>query len=165
MGWSAIDPKEKDLSSKHSKSIKNKKGEYLDASSNMRHYGNMRFAELTLFTLLTAGLLAIFVSATNPYKLPMDIPLRLSGLILSLVFLVLQERSSKQFEHYLQRAKALEKSLGYRQHLRCPPPGLFGYRFLTTQNAARTLYLSAAAFWGASLYLALYRFLQVILAL
>ena len=33
--------------------------EYKELNNNIRFYGNMRFAQLTLFSALTAGLLAI----------------------------------------------------------------------------------------------------------
>jgi hypothetical protein len=47
----------------------NPKDEYLDASNNARLFQTLRFAELTIFAALTAGLLnALFVRAV-PFRL------------------------------------------------------------------------------------------------
>ncbi len=40
--------------------------EYLDASNNVRHHGNLRFAQLTLFSALTGGLMAVVFGRQPP---------------------------------------------------------------------------------------------------
>ena len=79
--------------------------EYLDVSSNMRTYTNLRFAQMTIFAAITAGLLAIIFDHNN-LQAPSTIQLlKFVGIILSLVFWVFEERAADSYFYYLRRAK------------------------------------------------------------
>lgn len=123
------------------------KDEYLDVSENMRHYGNMRFAQLTLFAGITAGLLSIMVAGSPPSgSLKVTIPL--GGLVVTFAFWIIEERAALFFHSYRRRSVELEQLLGYRQHTNRPEGKL-----VTAANAVRLLFLGTAVFWLAQLLL------------
>ena len=120
--------------------------EYKDLSDNMRHYGNMRFAQLTLFGALTAGLLTV-VFTTDPR--PSDLVRRLlkaCGVVTAVVFWVMEERAGDYWHHYRRRAVKLEEQLGYQQYTTRPTRWL-----ANATNAVRMLYAFIFLFWVMTL--------------
>lgn len=98
--------------------------EYLDATNKIRHYGTLRFAELTIYIAITAGLL------------------------ITILFWMLQERTMLYWYHFTSRAVEFEKDLGFKQYSTRPRAGL-----VTGQNTVRTLFLVMAVFWTVALVL------------
>lgn len=120
------------------------RAEYLDASSNVRHHGNLRFAQLTLFSVLTGALIGVIFGHTPP-PLPalVQVSLELLGLIVAGAFLVIEWRTGIYWEHYRARAATLELLLGYQQYQLLPRrTGL-----ITARNATRALYFVVIALW------------------
>jgi len=117
------------------------KDEYLDASENMRTHSTMRFAHLTLFIAITAGLLNSLLSGHTPPD-NMRLALKTGGLLTVVVFWMIEERVTDYFHHYRRRAVTLEKVLGYSQYTSCPQR-----KWFTATNAVRLLFGALAHLW------------------
>ena len=96
--------------------------EYKDLSENMRDYGNRRFALMTLFIALTAGLLSIDFAQDPPLSSQVRCALKLVGSITSIVFWIMEERAADYWHHFRRRAVELEEVLGYKQYQERPEP-------------------------------------------
>ena len=122
------------------------KDEYLDASSNARLFQTLRFAELTIFAALTAGLLnALFVRAA-PLPAPAGAVIKVAGLFITLLFLILEERTMEYWSHFVNRAAKLEKDLGFKQYSTRPRAGVGSSR-----NAIRLFFVVMIILWTAAL--------------
>lgn len=119
-----------------------KKDEYLDVSNNLRQWNTLRFAELTVFMALTAGLLSALFIGKGAQMLEAGVFLKSAGIGSTLVFLVLQERTMAWFHAFLRRAVELERDLEFRQYSDVPRVRVF-----TSHNAIRLLFLMILAFW------------------
>lgn len=115
--------------------------EYLDASANVRHHGNLRFAQLTLFSALTGGLLSIMFGQKAQPALLKGV-LESLGIVLSICFFVIEYRTTAYWYHYRNRAAELEKSLQYTQYSTLP-----FRRHLTAANAVKLFYASVILLW------------------
>ena len=120
--------------------------EYLDASSNVRHWSTLRFAQLTIYIALTAGLLNILLGRGAPATGRTAIAIELAGVLTTLVYWVLQERTMLYWYAFVRRAAELEPGLGFRQYTSRPRSGPF-----SSSNAMRALFLVMFLFWTASL--------------
>lgn len=123
------------------------KDEYLDASNNARLFQTLRFAELTIFAALTAGLLnALFVRAV-PLPAYAGAMIKVAGLFITLLFLVLQERTMLYWYHFVRRAAELEKKLGFKQYSTRPHAGVG-----SGSNAMRLFFAVMIILWTASFF-------------
>lgn len=122
--------------------------EYLDTSANMRQYGNMRFAQLTLFVAITAGLLNMVFVSTTPLSQWAKLALEVSGGLVGIAFWIMEERAARYFHNYRRRAVELEKVLGFKQHTTRSEG-----KFVTSANAVRVLFAAMILFWVLSLVL------------
>lgn len=124
------------------------KDEYVDVSNNLRHWNTLRFAELTVFIALTAGLLSALYIGKGGQLYEAGILLKSAGIGSTLVFLVLQERTMAWFHAFLRRSIELERQLGFHQYRDVPR-----VRVLTSRNAIRLLFLMILVLWvGALLF-------------
>jgi hypothetical protein len=117
--------------------------EYSDVSENMRHYGNLRFAQLTLFMTATAAAIAALTTLNPPLVGWRQVAVALVGLVVSLVFSIIEERSTDMWHHYRRRAEKLEQVLGFKQYSTRK-----GARFISATNAVRLLHWGSAAAWA-----------------
>lgn len=69
--------------------------------------------------------------------------LKLFGLIATLAFFIMEERTALFWRSFRVRAVQLERLLGFRQYTDQPPRR----KLITAHNATRLLYIAAAAFW------------------
>lgn len=67
----------------------NPEEEYKDVSSNIRHYGSTRFVLLTLFSSLSAPLIAALFLSSNMVEPPTKMILKILGLVLVVAFAVM----------------------------------------------------------------------------
>jgi hypothetical protein len=118
------------------------KDEYKDLSDNMRHYGNLRFAQLTIFIASTAALLNATLTSSLPFTTESRFLLKIGGVITTIVFWVIEERAADYWHHFRRRAVELEKQLGYQQYTTRPTR-----TFITATNAVRLFYASILVFW------------------
>ena len=126
----------------------NSKDEYKELNNNLRFYGNMRFAQLTLFSAITAAFLTIVFTIEPKILEPTRTILKVGGMLVTIVFWVMEERSTGYALHFSKRIIELEKSLGYK--------GWTGRKMGTVAlfsatNAVRLLYLCIFAFWLISI--------------
>jgi hypothetical protein len=115
--------------------------EYQDVSENMRHYGNMRFAQMTLFAAITAGLTSAIINDKTPYQW-LGVIVGFGGAVATSIFWVLEERAADYWHHYVRRAIELEKTLGYAQYSKRPVKN-----YVTATNAVRVFYAGTLLFW------------------
>jgi dipeptide/tripeptide permease len=120
--------------------------EYFDTSANMRQYANMRFAQLTLTVAATGALIATLAGHDKPVSDDLATVLKTVGVIVALVFWVMEERAADYWHHFANRAVSLEQVLGFEQYSRRPVQKLF-----TATNAARLLYFGVLALWAVAL--------------
>jgi hypothetical protein len=115
--------------------------EYEQLGENMRHYANVRFAQLTLFFLLTSGLIALSYKPGSQDQASKSDHVHGSqagalqsafaehdsgstngtrtlcflGALSALAFLLMEERASDWWHHFQERAHQIEERLGMRQ--------------------------------------------------
>jgi hypothetical protein len=122
--------------------------EYLDVSNNIRHFGTTRFAELTIYIALIAGMLNVTFGRFTPITPEVSIGLKITGLLITILFWTLQERTMKYWYAFMDRAVELEKELGFKQYSARPRPGI-----ITGHNAVRSFFAIMFLFWSISLVL------------
>jgi dipeptide/tripeptide permease len=122
------------------------KEEYKDLSDNMRHYANMRFAQLTIFVALTGALIVVNFSKDAPDSHLAKTVLKVAGIFIATMFWIMEERAADYWHHFRKRAVELEDLLGYRQYKDRPTR-----RFLTATNASRAIYVGVIVFWISAL--------------
>ena len=123
-----------------------KRMEYQECCLNMRHYGNMRFAQLTLFFALNAGLISVFVRDTRIDQ-ALAFALKLIGIVGSLCFCLMDFRAASYWAEFRKRAVALEEELDLYQYRN----GLQHCGIWTASNATRLLLGMAALVWFLAL--------------
>ncbi len=122
------------------------KVEYLDVSSNLRHWNTLRFAELTIFIAVTGALMNITFGGkiTQPFTTIM----KLAGMLVTIFFLILQERTMSWWYRFVERATELEQILGFQQYRTRP----HGHK-LTGRVAMRLFFYTIILFWVVSVFL------------
>jgi hypothetical protein len=124
------------------------KDEYLDASANARHFQTLRFAELTIFIVMTGGLLNALFVRTAPLPTHASAIIKLTGLLGTGLFLILEERTMLYWYNFVNRAAELEKELGFKQYSMRPRAGL-----ASGKNAVRLFFVILLLFWLTALLL------------
>ena len=120
--------------------------EYQQLNENMRHYGNMRFAQLTLYFAFTAALVAAIFTTDPPLTAGIRVTLKHVGMIGSIAFGVMEERATCYWHSLYKRAVKLESALGYEQHSNRPAA-----RFLSATSAVRLLIWGGSLLWFLSI--------------
>ena len=118
---------------------------YKDLSENMRQYTNMRFAQLTIFVALTGSL--VVVGFGGSLAKPNSIVLAVVGILIAVVFWVMEERAADFWHHFKDRAVELESQLNYRQYTDLPTAK--GKGWISATNATRLFHYGAILFWIA----------------
>ncbi len=116
--------------------------EYKDLSDNMRHYANIRFAQLTLYFALTGALVTAVYTVDPPLGDNLRLVLKLVGVLASGAFGVMEERAADYWHHFRRRAVEIEEHLGYRQYTARPAARVF-----SATNAARVMVWSGVPLW------------------
>lgn len=116
--------------------------EYKDLSDNMRHYANMRFAQLTLYFALTAGLVTVVFAVHPPLDNVLRLWLNIVGAVGAASFGVIEERAADYWHHFRRRAVELEKQLCYKQYTDRSVA-----KWFTATNAARVLVWGGLLLW------------------
>ena len=124
--------------------------EYSDLSTNMRHYGNMRFAQLTIFIAITGALLKFRFESNSSLPCVIKQLVALGGLIISVVFLIMEISSSYLWAHFARRAAELETRLGYYQYSTLLGAPKFNVRPSTW--AIGILFLFVLFFWAVVIF-------------
>ena len=127
-------------------SDENLKDEYLDTSNNVRHFQTIRFAQMTIFIAITGGILNILFGRTEPLSAYATIVIKLSGFLISVLYMILHERTMLYWRHFVKRSAQIEEKLGYKQYSSRPPAGFF-----SGTNTMRMFYIVITLFWLAAL--------------
>jgi hypothetical protein len=113
--------------------------EYKSVNENMRHYSNMRFAQLTLYFGLSAALLTVVLAEkAKPYTQSMAV----GAVITTAVFWLLERRAADYWHHFCRRASELEDVLSMKQWRTRPARRVF-----SATRAVEFLLLVAGAYW------------------
>lgn len=124
------------------------KVEYLDVSTNLRHWNTLRFAELTIFIAITGAMMNVVFGRSAELSRSFVILAKLAGVFVSVLFLILQERTMQWWYRFVERAAELEEELGFQQYRRRPS----GHR-VTGRVAMRMFFVVIILFWIVSLFL------------
>jgi len=125
-----------------------RRDEYLDASTNARQFNTLRFAELTIFMTATGVMIAAtFSRAAAPTIPEAAVAIKIAGILLTVVFFVLDRRTMIYWRHFVRRAAELESELGFRQYSTRPDEG-----WLPGSRAVQLLFVSVALFWAAAIF-------------
>lgn len=122
------------------------KDEYLDASNNQRQFQTIRFAQLSVYLALMGFLLNLLFTGPGPDRMMVRVLLEASGLVMTLLFWVHQERTMEYWNHFVRRAAELEEELGFKQYSTRPPAGI-----ISSFKAMRAFFVLFTLFWLASL--------------
>ena len=117
--------------------------EYEQLCENIRHYSNMRFAQLTLYFALTGGLVAFLSGPDAPPHSTIRLLFLTAGAVSAGAFGVMEERATAYWHHFLQRAEELEKPLGFSQFTTRPKTRIFKATY-----ACRVLIWGGASVWS-----------------
>lgn len=116
--------------------------EYKEIGANLRQYGNMRFAQLTLFVAVTGGLLAVLFSKDTSLSPCQQWGVEVLGLVLTTAFWVMEERSTDWWNRYFNRALYIEAELGMGQYSGRKPKTL-----ISATQAVRMVFAIATFVW------------------
>jgi hypothetical protein len=122
--------------------------EYKEINNNVRFYGNMRFAQLTLFSAVTAALLTIVFKTQPSLSESLKMALEIGGLVSTFVIWTMEERSTGYGTKFIHRLQELEPLLGFNQWQGRKIGTKAGF---SATNAVRLLYFSVAVFWILSI--------------
>jgi len=127
-------------------SLGNPQDEYTDVSESIRHWQNMRFAQLTVFIALTAGMFAAVYHKDFDTSELTKLLTKFAGLGVCAMFWLMDERVVEYWRSARNRAIVLETTLGYAQYSSTPRRGR-----LTAGNAIRAFYLVHLLSWIAAI--------------
>ena len=117
--------------------------EYKECNSNLRHYSNMRFAELTLFFAINAGLLSVLSDNQSSLDQLIEFLLRVLGILISILFAVMNDRRVALWVSLKERAVEIENQLELEQYQKRPKA-----KFLSNRNMAKAIYYLFILFWS-----------------
>ena len=118
------------------------KDEYLDASNNQRQFMSLRFAQLTVFLAITGFLINLLLGGSPALTSLGTFLLKVSGILVTVLFWIHQERTMAFWNHFVRRAARLEKKLGFQQYSTRPESG-----WLSSFKAMRVFFFVVLLFW------------------
>ena len=126
----------------------------------MRTYINLRFAQLTIFIAITAGLLNLAFSNTNSCPDPLTnigiIAAKMAGLLSAPIFYIMEHRATDHFHHYKNRAIKVQNENGYSLYLKEKVKGEEKsiwriFSAISATQAVRLLFMVVFLIWVALL--------------
>lgn len=124
------------------------KVEYIDVSTNLRHWNTLRFAELTIFIAITGAMMNIAFGKSTPLTMEFNLLIKIAGFIVSLLFWILQERTMTWWYTFVLRAAELEEVLEFEQYRKRPQ----GHK-ITGRVAMRLFFFLIMIFWIVSIFI------------
>ena len=125
--------------------------EYIDISNNLRHYGTLQFAHLTLYTAVMGGLIHLLTSGNANIQPQIVLILKIIGYILSVLFFIIAERIILDWQTFLDCARVMEKKhFGFGQYSIRPNYVIFFFR---NRFAVRWIHVFIILFWTVSIIL------------
>jgi hypothetical protein len=125
--------------------------EWEQHATNMRLYENMRFMQFTVFFAVTGALMAALFAGLPGFGGPIAQVLKSLGIVMTLAFLLMHERSICYYKACHRQAIRLEGDdrLSYNVYRALPDGWLAG--ILTSRNATRVVYAALCVFWTLTL--------------
>jgi hypothetical protein len=123
--------------------------EYKELNANLRHYGSMRFAQLTLFFVATSGLVVATFLQSPPLPVSHRLLFKVIAIGLAFVFITIEESSTAHWRRFYKRIRRVEECLETDQYLSptrmCPflPSATCAVRCLLWANAFFWIILAA----------------------
>ena len=127
---------------------------YKDISENLRHYGKMQFAQLTVYVAISAGVLALIAGSKTLEPSWLSVVVEGVAALLGVFFLTMSARVSDYWEKRADQAKNLEALLGFEQYLGKPD-----IRYMPTRAAV------AGVYWTLIIAFVLFAVVDVVLRL
>jgi hypothetical protein len=125
--------------------------EYVEASLNLTHYSNLRFAIFTVMLAIETGLMGVSFGVVKvQVPGPLSVLAKAGGIIATFVFWIFHERVIAYRGIFLQRAILLEEKLSYDLYSSRTKPML---GFLGTSFAARLFFVALALFWIGAFFI------------
>ncbi len=126
--------------------------EYKCLGAELRHYGILRLARLTLLLGTTGAMVTALASETvRAHPIAFE-TLKLGGLVVTLAFAIMDYRSGQHWLRLQQRSNVLAESLGFEMR-----PAAHPWNPLATTGAGRALHLFLVGAWVFILLLPLFR--------
>ena len=119
--------------------------EYKEISSDLRHYGNQRSWQLTVFVALTGGLLSLLYGNSSISNPTIRIVFGWVGIVVTFCFFALDKRSAEYWNWCIERGKKIEKHLHLQRLSRGSPQSFFIH--ISARLAAWLIYGLAFVFW------------------
>ena len=126
--------------------------EYKQLGEDLRHYGILRLARLTLLLGTMGAMITALASDTVRAHPVVFGLLKIAGLVVALVFAVMDYRSGAHWLRLQRRANVLAKVLGFESR-----PTAHPWNPLATTGASRFLHLFLVCGWTFALLLPLFR--------
>ena len=122
--------------------------EYTEVNNNLRQYGNLRFAQLTIFLALTGAVFTARFTSNPPLRSSLNIALQAFGLLSTICFFFIEESSNKKWKQLKVRAIELERILEFKQIINLPKS-----RYFSATSATCFFYIIVLGFWIFSFFL------------
>lgn len=126
--------------------------EYSEICSALRHYSALRFAVLTVFFALLAGLVTVVFGDFQQNQQSInfiDKSAKIGGIFGTFIFWIFEERILSTMRYLERRVSDLEGYLGYKQY---SPQRRRTFLYIKTQYATRMLYIMIGMFWVLSFF-------------
>ena len=117
--------------------------EYNEVGQNIRHYQNLRFAILSVFIAMVAGV-GLVAFGKGQFSEHAAVGARIAGVLLIAVFWLYEERQTEFLLHFRRAAVELERPLGYTQWTAMP---IGGGRHISTKILWRLFFFLLALLW------------------
>jgi hypothetical protein len=119
--------------------------EYKIANENIRHYSNLKLAEVTIFVAISGGFFSAAFNTDLGKQYCWRIIIEISALIYSLSFLAILASTQYAIFHFLKRAAELETELNF--HLLRKFPGAPKFCYRPSSWASFLIHISVVLFW------------------
>ena len=126
--------------------------EYKHLGEDLRHYGILRLARLTLLLGTTGAMVTALATDTVRSHPIVFMLLKVGGLVIALVFAIMDYRSGLHWLRLQQRSNMLAEALGFESR-----PVAHGWNPLATTGASRALHLFLVFGWVFALLLPFFK--------
>ncbi|PYS93008.1 MAG: hypothetical protein DMF64_07070 [Acidobacteria bacterium] len=135
--------------SEDERKVKGWRQEYTEVNSYYRHYSALRFVMFSVYFAVTAGIASVAFGVVEIKSFGASLiigMIKVSGLLITVAFLMYELRLEQVIDHYRIWAKKLEEELGYAQMTERPLSRL-------TFGTTKALYYLMIAFWSLAFIL------------
>jgi len=121
--------------------------EWKEVRTSLRYFGNKRFAQLTVFIAASGLMISAFLGEYDPQSLIM---LRIMGMILSILFFILEISSVRYWKTFVRRGEEIEDQINGLKLMKYRPKLSGLKKMLSGTWATYMLYGLTLIFWVSS---------------